>query len=520
MSQANRRSSPTSRVLGLLNLVAPTERDKFLSLILLVLLVSIYVLTMSGHHYSVDGIAMYQQSKTLLFHHTFRFSPPFVWGAYRAEFVFWPEGLSLVYLIPLALFSYVLAPHNPTFRIIPESPSMLLSDPSYVYLSITNCLITALTAVALFNIAIRFKFPRKVAIWMTLVFGLMSPAFAYQKQDFAQPLAALLITLTILLYLDIYDPDNKQKKYLTLTLASLCLGLLLLTRTEAQLIVVPLFVGFSLVKVWHSSWREKVFTGMALLIPLTLCVALRGEINYLKTGLFFGVQGYALTSFGDIRAIVAAFLGLLVSPGRGLLIFFPLALFAPVGAYRMFEPQRLWCGMFVGLIVLHLAMFSIWPIWWGGLSWGPRFLVPILPLVTLLAFWPHAEYRTRPRVWYSPGRLARASVTLVGLVMTLSAVLLRWDAIESQHGPPPDSASWTYLAQGLWYFRLDANGVWTNWRDLRGIRAYDLLVIQSAGRGAVLRNLIVAVSLALIVIVGKLCLNQLFRLARSARKTG
>src|SRR6266849_6237971 len=117
MYRTTRMWSPISRAFDLLNSI---EHDRQYQYLLLFVLLLIYTLTMSGHHYSVDGMAMYQQSKTLLFQHTFRFSPPFVWGDYRADFTLWPEGLSIVYLIPLALFSYVILPNNPSFRIIPD----------------------------------------------------------------------------------------------------------------------------------------------------------------------------------------------------------------------------------------------------------------------------------------------------------------------------------------------------------------------------------------------------------------
>jgi hypothetical protein len=165
--------------------------------------------------------------------------------------------------------------------------------------------------------------------------------------------------------------------------------------------------------------------------------------------------------------------------------------------------------------VLHLALFSLWPIWWGGVSWGPRFLAPILPVITLLAFWPHAGRSRRARAWIYLGTLARGFAMMVGLVMTLSGVLLHWDAIEGQHGPPPASRFWTMFEYGKWYFRPDTNAVWTNWQDFGRTRNFDLLVLQDTTGSAVMRNLAIAVSLTLLVIIVKLCLSRLYRIVKS-----
>ena len=118
------------------------------SILIFVLLLSIYVSTTSGHHYSIDGMAMYQQSKTLLFQHTFRFSPPFVWGDYRSEFTYWAEGLSFVYIVPLAVWAYLLDPGNELLRTVPSNDrTLLFFDPGYAHVNVTNCVLTALTAV-------------------------------------------------------------------------------------------------------------------------------------------------------------------------------------------------------------------------------------------------------------------------------------------------------------------------------------------------------------------------------------
>lgn len=79
--------------------------------------------------------------------------------------------------------------------------------------------------------------------------------------------------------------------------------------------------------------------------------------------------------------------GVLVSPGRGLLVYTPVAVFAAAAflprASRQHEPLRAAAAVFA---VLQVAVIAKWPMWWGGYCWGPRLLTEIVPgLVVLIA---------------------------------------------------------------------------------------------------------------------------------------
>jgi hypothetical protein len=103
-------------------------------------------------------------------------------------------------------------------------------------------------------------------------------------------------------------------------------------------------------------------------------------------------------------------LGLTLSPYRGVLWFVPLVgaalLLAPLAARR--------AGPFVllalAVLLVTLATFAGWRMWWGGNAWGPRFLLPALPLLTLFL----------PLAW---PRLGRAAHAAVGAVAALSVLV-------------------------------------------------------------------------------------------------
>jgi hypothetical protein len=76
-----------------------------------------------------------------------------------------------------------------------------------------------------------------------------------------------------------------------------------------------------------------------------------------------------------------ALIGQLVSPSRGLLIFSPILILAPIGVALKIR-QRRWQrldGLVIGIIVLHWLVISLWWNWWAGVSYGPRIWSDMLP---------------------------------------------------------------------------------------------------------------------------------------------
>jgi hypothetical protein len=97
-------------------------------------------------------------------------------------------------------------------------------------------------------------------------------------------------------------------------------------------------------------------------------------------------------AYGTImeRNWIGGLSGILFSPGRGLLVYTPVALFALFAFSSRSRTAR----------AAHLPLFAIsvtfiggcclivaaWPKWWGGYCWGPRMLTEIIPpLIVLIA---------------------------------------------------------------------------------------------------------------------------------------
>jgi hypothetical protein len=118
------------------------------------------------------------------------------------------------------------------------------------------------------------------------------------------------------------------------------------------------------------------------------------------------VGGYALAVSTEVfhrpfdPAFFAGLVGLLASPGRGLLVFSPffLFLFASVRRPAADDLRRLlrYFGPAAGL---QLMVFAAFVTWTAGACYGPRYLTDMLPIL-ILALVPAVESLRRRVLWW------------------------------------------------------------------------------------------------------------------------
>ena len=107
--------------------------------------------------------------------------------------------------------------------------------------------------------------------------------------------------------------------------------------------------------------------------------------------------GYNLHVFGRITGgydaafdapFASGLAGLLVSPGRGLLVYTPVVLFSLLGLWAWWRDRARWSGP-VWPVSATFALALIlaagqWRVWYGGHCYGPRLLTDALPCLVLL----------------------------------------------------------------------------------------------------------------------------------------
>jgi len=133
--------------------------------------------------------------------------------------------------------------------------------------------------------------------------------------------------------------------------------------------------------VWNRR-RSALWLLAGAVVPLV--ALLYYNLNFI--GHLAGGYGMA-PSKNFVHLNLSGMAGLLISPARGLLVFSPFLVFVPAGLIQRFRAPGS-RGLAVALSFAVVAQFIIYSLadWRAGVSWGPRWLTDLLPiLVWMLA---------------------------------------------------------------------------------------------------------------------------------------
>ena len=271
-----------------------------------------------------------------------------------------------------------------------------------------NPLILAATAAVLFKLSDFVFRSRSKAFVLALAFGVCSFAWPYGDTFFAQPIAGL--TLALAAYLAC--ASSARGSAALPTLAGIAAVGTIFGHT-ANVIFVPGLVAFFVMT--NRGWKKTgaFFSGLAAVAAALLWA------NHARFGgaLDFG---YGYHSGLETHAFADGLLGLIFSPGFGLLANMPLLALAPVGTYLLWKKNRALAILVGYAFAASFVYFGTLqsPTWHGFGGWGPRYLVPIIPLMVL----PLGFFLDR-----AAGMLARASFAVLafaGFVVNLAGTLV------------------------------------------------------------------------------------------------
>jgi hypothetical protein len=213
-----------------------------------------------------------------------------------------------------------------------------------------------------------------LAFCLTLLYAFGSEAFALASQSLWQHGPASLAMLAgIRAFIAI--ADRPRLGALALSASA---GMLVAIRSNDALLAAPLVIAALAARPRLCGWL--LLPGAAVLAPIA-------AYNEHIAGNLLGAYG---TQTGGLALahLRAGLPGVLVSPGRGLLVYFPAAILTLVLALAR-PPRRhrgLAAALAAGVVALTLLNAAWWD-WGGGHCFGPRFFTeaegPILVLLGL-----------------------------------------------------------------------------------------------------------------------------------------
>jgi hypothetical protein len=212
---------------------------------------------------------------------------------------------------------------------------------------------------------------------LTLVYALGTMTWSISSQALWQHTTGQLAIACALWFLKSWSEDRDSTR--ALWFCGACVGCALMIRPSNALLWAAVMVGL-------FSTRARVADYIRFsALPLGGALLIAGYNLYVFRTLSGNYPISLLT--GNVLKGLA---GVLISPGRGLLVYIPFAIFAvcalmPAAADgRTKHTALLWASL--AFVVLQIALIAQMAQWWGGYCWSPRYLSEIMPpLIILIA---------------------------------------------------------------------------------------------------------------------------------------
>lgn len=251
-------------------------------------------------------------------------------------------------------------------------------------------LIVALSG-GFFYLLLRKLIDDKKAMLLTAIYLFATINFALNSQSLWQHGAAQLFIILSLLFL-----FKDAGKTVDTFLSGIFLGLAILSRPTAG-ICIPFFILLTIYLKKKESLGENLSMGslIAALKPTTILL-----VGLLPAAAFFiwynatyfvdiSNQGYANQISGNwLTPFPLGFLGLWLSPSKGILIYSSVFIFSLVGAYYSLKnggwKKNFPEVVFLSIVITHTLILGAWKHWYGGYSFGYRMAGDVLPFLVLL----------------------------------------------------------------------------------------------------------------------------------------
>lgn len=259
---------------------------------------------------------------------------------------------------------------------------------------------TALTGGIICLWASRLYRSHHIGITLALLYGTGSLAFPYARFFFSEPLfTCCLVVACYAIY--------RHRPYV----AGFAYGYAVATRIGGGILLPALFLY-----AWRKGSKTRDFVKIALGgIPSVLLILAYNWARFHS----FAEYGYVADK-GFTGNVVVGLYGLLFSPGKSVFLYVPLLLLLPwyTRPFMQRFPAEGW--LIASVVLLTLLQSASWWMWWAGWGWGPRFLVPLMPLLVL----PLGHGAQQANHW---GRLPFFALWAASLAMNMLGILVNFN---------------------------------------------------------------------------------------------
>lgn len=281
----------------------------------------------------------------------------------------------------------------------------------------TNPFLGAGIVMAIFCACGKLGFSTPISLVTAILAGIATPLWHYSKEFFSEPLSAFGF---IWFFYFALAESKKGKPGAGWFWAGLFLGISVSAKLANLVALLP--CGILVFLYLRNQPSSEIIRGLLLFsLGLAIFSGISFLYNYLRFDSFFA------TGYGDeINRWETPFFeglyGLLLSPGRGLLIYCPLIILSLAGFFQFAGsfPRE---AIFIALMnVTFLGMYSKWHMWEGGWCWGPRFLLPLIPLSILPVACIIQKFPSRPLL-----RILTVLIISISFITAVNGVIVSYN---------------------------------------------------------------------------------------------
>jgi hypothetical protein len=285
----------------------------------------------------------------------------------------------------------------------------------YLLESLASPLLLAPTGALLYLAGRELGWSRRLALAGALVFGALTQALQISQEAWSEPGVALAVALVVLGMLR-WRTGRASGPWLV----GSGLGVGLLFRSDSALLVGAVLLLLPAFVPWRRLLSERR-AWLGLVLPVLPVLAWTAWYSLRRDG------SLVPAAYGSFTTpLPTGFYGLILSPGKGLFAYNPFLLLAIPGAVALWRRDRAATALLVGLMLDRALLYARWSDWAGGVSWGPRFLMPAVGPFALLAVYGVSRIPRLHLALRVPAVAVVVALTVAGGVVGVASVWVNY----------------------------------------------------------------------------------------------
>ena len=382
----------------------------FFPIIIFVTNLIIYSLFNYGGIRSPDSEIVFRTTESLILRNEFAVPEPIDWenfglspGTDNKRYSIFGPGESIL-ATPILKIAYFLEAHNLiidrstipiSFHVMANNqlageyfiesqppPSM---NGQYIrfIVSFFNSFIGAISGVLFYYLILMFTRSKMIGFFVAFIYSFGSMIFSYTGTFFSEPLCTLFIIISFLFIIkNETGVDDVKKSYRNYFFSGLFLGLAIVTHISAVL-SVPFY--YMIIMGQNSRIKILKLKGLDIRVYtlqhglLIFCILLL-YYNYTRFGSIFETgRAVPHVHYAIYSNPLLGLYGLLISPGKGLLIYSPIVILSLIFWKKFHKYYPHLSIAILGMFIIRLFFIASRSDWHGGFCLGPRYFVIIMP---------------------------------------------------------------------------------------------------------------------------------------------